>query len=175
MTFLSTITSLTHLYLELFCKIIYQYHFCWTILNFHFPFIYSFFDKKIWYFISQVYSTTITLVFFILIELLLYWYTILFIITYTCPWKHSLAINCRVDIHSHQLAAPPWRFFISPLQWRFFIQHSMSHGYGFSSVTSHVAMDRIIYITSRVHICKALYSNDCLVINILLYPGQKSR
>ena len=48
--------------------------------------------------------------FSIIISLWLSWYTILFIIPYLWPCKNSLSVNFRADIHSHQLAPPPWRF-----------------------------------------------------------------
>ena len=44
-----------HLSLEQFCIIICQHHLCWTVLDFHFPFIYSVHDKKYHIFICLDY------------------------------------------------------------------------------------------------------------------------
>ena len=48
------------------------------------------------------------------------------------------------------------------------MQHSMSHGYGPSSVTSHANMDHVSCINPRIHICQDLFSNYSLVVNSFL-------
>ena len=47
----------------------------------------------------------------------------------------------------------------------FFVQHYMPHGYGPSSVTYHVVVDRVSCINPCIYIFKALFSNDSFVIN----------
>ena len=96
---------------EWVCKIIWQHHCFWTILDFHILFIYFIIDKK-QIFICLEFLVQAFLPFFsIPIILWLSWYTILFIISYPCPRKNSLAINCRLDICARQLDNLPWSFF----------------------------------------------------------------
>ena len=131
---------------------------CWAILNFHFPFISFFLYKKIPdIYMSRVISTRIP-------PIVIHYYCTLdflvhsivhYSISLTIP-KQSLAINFMVDIHSHQLVPPPWSFLYLTFSPTLFVQHSISHGYGPSSVTCHVFMDRLICINPHIHICKAL-------------------
>ena len=99
-----------HLYLERFLKIIWQYHLCWAILNFNFPFIYSVLEKNLVFIYPNFPVQELILLFSILIVIWLYWYTILIIIPYPWSYKKLLTIDFREDIHSYQLVPPPWSF-----------------------------------------------------------------
>ena len=100
--------------LEWFCKIIFQKQLCSTILDIHFTFLYSvLYNNKIYIFICLNFPVQSFLLFLcILIELWLSWYTILFVIMYLLPCQKYISHKFKGVICSHQLAPPPWSFFI---------------------------------------------------------------